>query len=396
MATQTRPLKILHLIHGLTIGGAEIDLVNKSAVLVRDYGYDITICCLMRRGELAEQAEAAGIKVIGPVMRHRYDITAWWFLRRLITTEFWDVVHTHIFASNLVGCLVMITIPHQNRPVFVAAEHALAERWASLENTTTLSDGQSIAEPRGTFALWFDRFILQHWASLILVPSVASLTSYVARGIKREKLAVISNTIDIERFLNIERISARKQIRAELGIPEEAYLVGTVSRLQPFKGLQVLLEAVAMLPVYWVIIGDGPCRPMLEAEIQSRNLSDRIKLLGTRSDIPAILASLDLFAFPSYADSFGISVAEALLMKVPVITTNAGGIPEVTNNSEGAYLVQPGNVKQLADGINWMMHNPQKAQEYAQSGYLHVLSLVSPDIVAKRQHNIYQQLVDTN
>lgn len=386
---------ILHVIPGLTIGGAEVDLIDKTTTLSREYGYCSTICCLRRRGDLASRAEQAGVKVLGPLMRSRYDVRGLARLRQLILSHPWSLVHTHLFVANLFGCLTSLTVPKVNRPPLIAAEHALAERWFSPDSKTTFS-GQPIAEPQGRIALIADRWLIQHCTSLIVVPSRACAKSYIDRGIQPEKLKVISNAIDINRFEKVDRPASRHRVRKNLGIPPDAYVLGTVSRLEPFKGLPVLIRAMVDLPDYLLVAGDGPQRPFLAEQIHSRGLTDRVKLLGIRSDVPELLTAFDLFVLPSYADSFGIAVAEALLMKVPVVATDVGGIPEVTNGAECACLVAPGDTAALVKAILWMKDHPQEAQELARRGHRFIRKKMSLSTVTGNLHATYKQVIETS
>jgi glycosyltransferase involved in cell wall biosynthesis len=364
--------RVLHIIHGLTVGGAEVDLVNKSIALVRRYGYRITICCLMRAGELAARARAAGVGVVGPLMRHRYDALAGRQLRQLLLAEPWSLVHAHLFAANLVAGATLMTLPPIRRPPFIAAEHAMAERWG-----------------RWTFVYRW----LQRSAALILVPSQASAASYVAHGIGEDRLEVVPNGIDVQDFDQVDRASARIRIRQQLHIPPDAHVVGTVCRLEAVKGLPILLEAVEKLPVHLVIAGDGPERAHLTSIIHARQLDDRVQLLGSCLEVPELLAALDVFALPSTSESFGIAVAESLLTGTPVAATDVGGIPEVTGGGRYACLVPPGDPRALAEAIQWTIDHPEEAQAQARQGQAFIHRTFSLEVVVEQQHATYQRLL---
>lgn len=365
--------RILHVIHGLTIGGTEVDLVNKAIVLTHDYGYDVTICCLMRRGQLASRAENAGIRVVGPFMRHRYDVLAGCQLRRLFLAEPWSFVHTHLFAANLIGVATLVTVPPSRRPLLVVAEHAMADCWSRL--------------------VLFTYRWLQDYFALILVPSRASAASYIARGVRKSQLQVMPNAIDIHRFSQVDRASSRLQLRQLLHIPQDAYLVGTVCRLEIVKGLPTLLAAIEKLPVHLVIAGEGPERVHLTSIIGAKGLDNRVQLLGSWTDVPELLAALDLFVLPSYSESFGITVAESLLMERPVVATGVGGISEITGGGRYARLVPPGDASALAEAIQWVVDHPEEAQVQARQGRAFVNQTFALEVVAEQQHEIYRQLL---
>lgn len=360
-------LNILHIVHGLTVGGAEVDLLRKSIALVQDYGYTITICCLMRRGELADRAERADIRVLGPLMHHRYDVLAGSALRNLLLSQPWSLVHTHIFAANLVGGTVLATLHPKQRPPLVVSEHAMAERWS-----------------------WFVPLYyrcLQYLATTILIPSRSAAEGYIERGLRKQHIQVMPNAIDVDRFEQTDASSLREEIE----VPQEAYVIGTVCRLEKVKGISLLVRAIQDLPVFLIIVGDGPESANLSTLVSELGLSERVRLLGARFDVPDLLTAFDLFVLPSYSESFGIVVAEALLTGTPVVATRTGGIPEVTNEGQHAYLVPPGEEEALARAITWMMEHPAEAQKQGLKGRGFVRKTFSLEVVVEKQHVMYQR-----
>lgn len=362
---------ILHIIHGLTVGGAEVDLLHKSIALVQDYDYTITICCLMRRGELADRAEKAGIRVRGPLMHHRYDVLASSTLRQLLRLQPWSLVHTHIFAANLVGGTVLATLRSKQRPPLIASEHAMVERW-------------------GWFVPLYYRW-LQLLAVAILVPSQSAADGYIKRGVREQHIRVMPNALDMARFERVDADRTFRRLRSQLGIPQEAYVIGTVCRLEKIKGIQLLIKAIQKLPVYLIIVGDGPERASLSALASELEISETIRFLGTRSDVPDLLNTFDLFVLPSYSESFGIVVAEALLTATPVVATRTGGIPDVTGEGQYAYLIPPGDEESLTSAISWMMEHPEEARKQALDGKRFVCHTFSLDVVVEKQHAMYQR-----
>lgn len=368
-------LRILHIIHGLTVGGAEVDLLDKSQALSHEYGCEITFCCLMRRGELAIQAELQGFHIVGPLMRHRYDLLAWGSLRRVIQSGSWSLVHSHLFASNFVTAAVYQSLAAKHRPPLVASEHAMAERWSPLD-------------------LWIDRRLLQPTAAFIQVPTQAAAQSYIDRGLSPQKLQVLPDAIDIRRFDSVDRPSARSKKRKELDIPEETILVGAICRLEAVKNLPLLVDAVRELPVQLIIAGEGPEHSRLEALIGQYKLGRRVRLLGQRFDIPELLPALDLFVLPSASETFGIAVAEALLMQIPVIATRTGGIPEVTQGDSFACLVAPGDTPALRSAIQAFLDDPTPLRDRARQGSGYVRENLSVENIARRQMETYLRLKD--
>ena len=365
-------MRLLHIIHGLTTGGAEVDLLRKSIALAQDYGCEITIGCLMRRGELAAAAEDAGIELVGPLMRNRHDLAAGGSLRRLILDQPWDFVHAHLFAANVVVSLTLSTLPRGDRPPFLASEHAMADRWSSM-------------------ALWLTRRLIQRRAFRVLVPSQAAADSYIKRGLCPESLVVIPNALDTRQFEGLSRAQARHGVAQELRIAPGIPLIGIVARLQPVKGLTELLKAMTQLPGHLVIVGEGPARSRLVQETYQAGLSERVHFLGLRQDVPRLLAAFDVFVLPSYSETFGIAVAEALLAGTPVVATEVGGIPEVTHGGAVAKLIPSRDSDALATALRETLRDLDYAREQAVAGAAFVRDRFSLSRVAQIQYAFYQQ-----
>jgi glycosyltransferase involved in cell wall biosynthesis len=369
--SRSRARRILHLIHGLTIGGAEVDLLHKCRYLVQHYDYDMTICCLLRRGELAPQFEALGIRIHGPLMRHRYDIRAPGRLRKLMAEPQWDVVHTHLSAANRLAWLVNLSRLRQRKRQ-VASEHAMAERWNPL-------------------VLGLTRRMARTGVKM-LVPSEAARRSYVARGVPHRALAVLANGVGTQEMRQLDYDQLRRSTRHSLGFGDDEFLIGTVCRLERVKNLPLLFAATAALPAQLVVIGDGSQRQNLEQLIVTRGWANRVHLLGSQLSIPRWLAAFDLFVLSSSSESFGIAVAESLLVQTPVVATRVGGIPEISGDGAYATLVTPGNQQALEEAICWAMRHHGEAKAMARRGKEYVEKRFSVEASATQLHRIYEDV----
>lgn len=165
--------------------------------------------------------------------------------------------------------------------------------------------------------------------------------------------------IDVARFAD-----------ARPALPREGRIVGNVARLAEQKGQRHLLEAAPAVrarhpDVRFALVGDGELRAQLEGQAQEAGLGDAFLFLGAREDIPALLASFDVFALPSYFEGLCYAVIEAQVAGVPVVATPVGGVPENVVPGETGILVPVADSAALAEGINALLDDPALARRLA-------------------------------
>lgn len=366
-----QPRIILHVIHGLRVGGAEVDLLRKCTYLMANYPYEMSVCCLMRRGDMAHKFEEMGVRVIGPLMNHRYDVLAGIKLRRLLLSHPWALIHTHLSAASLVTWLVRQTISPSRRMPMIAGEHAMAGRW-------------------NRWVLWLERQMTRSITQMT-VPSHAAAQSFIQNGISARKLTVLDNCIDSAFFYEFDSEKAKQSLCDELGISHHLWLIGCVCRLEAIKDLPLLFEATAALDVHLIVAGSGSQQEFLEELISERGWQGKIHLLGSRDDIPKLLAAMDLFVLTSQSESFGLVVIEALLARTPVITTRVGGIPEITGDGAYAQLIPPGQLESLCQAIQWAMANPVQCKAMTAAGHDFIKRRYSVQSCSLQLHKLYSQ-----
>ena len=158
------------------------------------------------------------------------------------------------------------------------------------------------------------------------------------------RLHVIPNGIDVERFTPSR--DARRKTRGELGIPDGAWVVGTVGRLASEKDQALLIDAMASLlseDRRLVIVGDGPERDRLRARVGAIPGGRYVHMLGARDDVESILAAFDAFALTSRTEGLPLVILEAMATGLPVLSTAVGGIPDLVEHHVTGLLSQPGD-----------------------------------------------------
>ena len=227
-------------------------------------------------------------------------------------------------------------------------------------------------------------FAGNRFADRIVGNSAASLEAFVVSGGRRERTAVVFNGIDAPAIPAATMQETARRIRAGFGGGEKK-IVGLFSRIAPWKGQHVLLEALAELPEMnaWFIgaplFGDEVrYQEKLIARAKSRGLLDRVRFLGFRDDIPDLLHAVDFVVHTSISpEPFGRVIVEGMLAGKPVIATRAGGACEIIQDGETGCLVSPGDSGALAATLRRLVEQPDEATRIGMAGKLSAIDRFS-------------------
>jgi glycosyltransferase involved in cell wall biosynthesis len=176
------------------------------------------------------------------------------------------------------------------------------------------------------------------------------------------KVHVIRNGIDCSRFVPCP--SARLDVRRELGLADQAPLIGVVAALRSEKNLGMFVRAAKKLrrsvpDAHWLIVGDGPQRPAIASLADILRMKDRIHLLGTRHDTPRLLAALDVFTLCSVNEASPVSILEALSCGVPVVATDVGSVKETVIDGETGLLVPSQDVEAMTAAVKQLLSSAE-------------------------------------
>jgi glycosyltransferase involved in cell wall biosynthesis len=323
-------VRVLHLITELDIGGAERQLLALARAL-HQTGCEITVAYLHGHAPLQPAFHDAGIEVFALASRHKADPAAFLRLRRLVQQTQPDILHTHLIQADHLGAWA-------GAPITVSTKHSL-DYFRNHPN----------------WLVKLDRRVNHRFARFIAVSQVVKDHYCTVQKIPANKIDVIPNGIETALFANATPIS-----RTSLNVPGNAPLIGCVGTISERKGQA---DLIAAMPDVWkhfptailLLVGDGPTRRDLE-----KQASDRIRFLGHRDDIPAILHALDLYVQPSHTEGLPLAVIEAMAAGRPIVATNVGGIPEVTG--EVATLVPAHQPTALAAAIVRQLQTPGNSE----------------------------------
>jgi sugar transferase (PEP-CTERM/EpsH1 system associated) len=362
---------IAHIVYSLQIGGLEELVLNLVRKMDRSR-YQLSVIVLRTDGPLSLEMEKLGITVH---RLHGEEGFSWALIRRLaalLRQEKVDAVHTHDLGPFIYGGLASLW--NLNRNIFHTEHSYLSQNSRRLR--------------------MFER-VLGYYCRVIIADSRDVAAMLIERQkIPARKVVTILNGIDLDRFQNLDTTT----IRNAMGIKPNVFVVGTVGRLVPVKNQALLIKAFASFAAErsaeLIIVGDGPERPGLESLAAELGVASRVHFTGARRDIPAILASLDLFVLPSLSEGLSLTLLEAMAAVRPVIATRVGGNPEVINDGKNGLLVPSNNVETLRDAM-CRVNGPNAAwrDAIASSGRRTVEEQFSLDYMVKAYVQLYDRYI---
>jgi glycosyltransferase involved in cell wall biosynthesis len=219
----------------------------------------------------------------------------------------------------------------------------------------------------------------------------------VAR-LRRRKGLFIPNAIDLARFPPNPPNPA--PIRRELGLPEDALVVGTMGRLAEGKGFEDLLHAASRVceqipQTRFVFVGDGELWEPLHALVDHLGLNEQVLFTGPRDDVERILAAFDLFVSPSYWEGLSTVILESMAAGVPVVATDIPGSREIIKNEQVGWLVPPRSPSALSEQIQQALLQPEARERTSRQALAHI-SNFSIEAVVQQHEALYQQLLSAS
>jgi len=248
-----------------------------------------------------------------------------------------------------------------------------------------------------------DKLLLNNFDKLIAVSDILR-DEIIRNRIPKEKVMVINNGVDIEKFRlqavgdEPDATSYRLQVRKSLGIGEDEKVVGTVGRLSKEKGHIYLLEAVAKVisefpAIKLLIVGDGPLKKALQATSSRLHLEDKVIFTGVRNDIPGILSIMDIFVLPSLKEGVPIALLEAMAAQKPIVATKVGAVPNLIEDKKMGLLIEPKDADAIANSIISLLKDEVMKKAIAINALEKVKNEFSSSIMAQRYSEVYKEIL---
>lgn len=374
-------MRILYIITQADGGGAQ----KYALTLAKHFGG--AIACGNEAQDLFEKAGKMRIPTFALKNLKRnvspwHDFLAIWEIRELVKKYKPDIVHLNSTKAGIFGSFSCMNLFTKKQPspggktkvVFTAHGFIFNEPMSWLKKSLYITLEKEASRFRDK----------------IIAVSEADLGSAMQYNIiSREKISVIHNGIVPINFL--DKDEAKKQ----LGIINGKTIIGTIANFYPTKGLDVLIDAVKLLPeellnkCQFVIFGDGPERGNLKAKISNSKLENNFLLLGAINNAASYLKALDVFVLPSRKEGLPYTILEAMQAGLPIIASSVGGIPEAL--SEAGILTQAEDPSSLAQAIENAVNNESLRHTLSQKALSRSL-LFTEEKMLQETEKIYNQI----
>jgi glycosyltransferase involved in cell wall biosynthesis len=333
-------MRVLHVDPERGWGGGEVQVMLLLRAL-RDAGHE-SVLAAAPGSRLAQLAAAAGIAV--RPLRVRNHLDAWAALRLRRMARGFDVVHFH-----------------------TARAHALAPALAGLRLRRVVTRRMDYVPRGGPYARW----LYNRAVDVVIAISEGVRAALLRAGVDAERVHVVPSGVDLDACRAAP--DARARLRAEWGWGEDDVGVALVGVLERRKGHRVLLEAAlrAAGQLRYVFCGAGSEEEALRA--QAAPLGARVRFLGFRTDVAAVLAAADVAVLPSLNEGLGVAALEAMAAARPVIASGVGGLVEVLAGGDAGVLVPPGDANALADALGGLAADAALRARFADAGRRRVI-----------------------
>jgi glycosyltransferase involved in cell wall biosynthesis len=389
-------IKVIHVITRFDKGGS----AENTFITVRDLDkarYDVVLVKGAsppgNSGDLEIEAVQANVNTVRRhhirliCLRHLVrdlhpfsDLATFFSLLRIFRREKPHIIHTHTSKAGILGrwaawfCRVPIIVHTPHGHVF----------W-------------------GYFKSWQTRLfiLLERWTAKVTTVIVTLTPQEREDHIRfrigpEEKITVIHSGVDLQTFqADLYQPSETKVL---LGIPPEMTVVGTVGRLTPVKGQEVLIRAASELirrgeKIFLVLLGDGELRRDLEELSLRLDIAEYVRFLGWQPEVARVMATFDIFCLPSRNEGMGKVLVEVMAMGKPIIASSVGGIPDIVRSGENGILVPVGDTAAWAEAIIRLCRDSEKRRRMGDAG-MQMAPRYNSEEMIKRIDRMYGKLLN--
>ena len=360
-------LRILHINPEMAWGGGENQLHYLMSAL-KQRGHVQTLVC-QPGSILSTRFTQEGYPIETIRMRNELSIAGMKHIRKIFRKGPFDVVHFHTARAHMLGAIATCTSAPPIRIATRRMEHRTGGLLKALILYNRLTDT--------TVAI-----------------SQAVRDALLQAGTRHHKVRIIPDGVDISLFENNDP----QPWRQKLGIDEKAPVIGFIGSLIRKKGIEFLLRAGPPIlekhpSCRFLVVGEGHLQSDLEQLVTNLGMTDSVIFTGRQTDIPGILAAMDVFVLPSLQEGLGVSALEAMAAEKPIVASRVGGLPESVVHGETGFLVKPEDADELAGSLLRLLGDPDLCRRFGLAGKKRVATHFSSNQMALQYEALYWELL---
>jgi glycosyltransferase involved in cell wall biosynthesis len=299
-----------------------------------------------------------------------FQVKAAYTLAKVCKQENPDIIHLHDADAHLIGVLSATLFGNRSTMVMSRrVDFVIKKRWTT-------------------------RFKYQHKSIKAIICVSEAIARIVKESLPEKKVSIVYDGVLTDRFLQGFQI-----LKKTYHLPEDIKLIGNIAALADHKDHFTFLRTATKLlkedeKLHFFIIGaDQGMGEKLLQWIRQHNLEDKITLTGFRTDIDKILPELDIFLFTSKQEGLGTSILDAFAARVPVVTTNAGGIPELIENGYTGFLCNVGDASGLSSKVRELLDSQELRYKISQQAFERLEAQFTAKRMAENTKNIYKEVL---
>ncbi|MCX7713594.1 MAG: glycosyltransferase [Chthoniobacterales bacterium] len=379
-----RPLRALHVIDSLSLGGAQTVLLN-FAKHWKPHEIVMHVATMHGDGFFAQQLRNSGIPVFS-LSRKKFPPSYLWNLPKLLAKNRYDIAHFHLFGANWIGKPIAKFL---KTPCIIAHDHCNDHARNSL------------------FPLLLDR-LTNPLAHAILAVSESTRQFLLSKEkLPPEKVHLVYNGIDTDQFKptpNRSPLSRKDRpppssiLLQKFGIPPSATIIGGVGRLAPQKNFTLWLHTAAALledfpQIFFLIAGEGPELPRLQKLAKKLNIDKKVIFTGFLADRVSLYGCLDILLLTSHYEGLPMTILEAMAAGIPIVSSNIDGPAEILTNQLDALLVSPNQPTLFVSAVKSLLSNPSLASNLAANARRKVCQHFNASKQAQKVLEIYHKVL---
>ncbi len=386
---ETKPLRVLHIITRMILGGAQENTLLTVEGLDRMPEYDAELFSGVDHGpegELLSRAEKTTKLTVVPEMERKIspvsDLKAFWKLYRLIKQGNFHIVHTHSWKAGILGRIAAYLA---GTPIIVHTFHGLTfhdhQSWL-VNRAIRLSE--KLCAP-----------LTHHYVSVSDITTQKALAANIDRA---DKFTTVYSGMELDWYLNCQ--ADPQAIRREFGIPADAPVVGKIARLAPQKNHDELLKAAPEIvrrhpDMRFFLIGNGTLYEQVLEQTRQLGIEENFVFAGLidRERIPDMITAMDVVAHTALWEGLPRVLPQAMAMGKPCVSFDTDGTPEVLVSDKNGYIIKRHDSAGLADAVSKLIADPELRRKMGAAGKNHIDPMFRAETMVRQTAEIYQKLI---